>query len=235
MTSVDVPFRVLERAVYVPAAETLVLADLHLGRAATSSVEAPVDGGGDAIDRLEALLERVAPETVAIAGDLLHSFSRIPRGVEKSIASLSSAVDRAGADLVVTPGNHDAMLESAYGGEVAVEYRLEDGETVVLHGHEPPEADASRYVLGHDHPALSIEGRKRPCLLYGPGTYDGSDVVVLPAFTRLAPGSTVNGMAGRDFQTPLVTDADALYPAVRDAEAGETLWFPPLGELRRLL
>ncbi|MCU4741419.1 metallophosphoesterase [Halobacteria archaeon AArc-m2/3/4] len=239
MTDVDVslPFTPLERAVYVPDAATLVLADTHFGRGEAANVEAPLGDGTDVIERLRELLERCGPEleTVVVAGDLLHSFSRVPRGVEESLSSFVAAV--ADATLVVTPGNHDTMLESveAYDGETVPEYRLADGETVVCHGHEPPEASAERYVVGHDHPALSIEGRKRPCFLYGPDAYDGADVLVLPAFTRIAPGSTVNGMRGRDFQSPLVVDADVFHPGVRDDTAGETLWFPPLGECRRLL
>ena len=50
-----------------------------------------------------------------------------------------------------------------------------------------------------------------------------------------AAGTTVNGMSGRDFQSPLVRTADVFHPAVRDDSSGKTLWFPPLGELRQLL
>lgn len=234
---VDVPFSPLERAAYVPAADALLLADLHLGRAEASNVDAPIDDGADVRERLAALLERTGADAVVVAGDLLHSFDRVPHGVARDLSALESAVDEAGADLIVTPGNHDAMLESAFDGETAAEYRLADGETVVCHGHEDPmsHTDAPLYVVGHDHPALSIEGRKRPCFLYGPGVYDGSDVLVLPAFTRLAGGATVNGMRTRDFQSPLVTDADAFYPAVWDGEREESLWFPPLGKCRHLL
>ncbi|QLG50346.1 metallophosphoesterase [Natrinema halophilum] len=232
---VDVPFSVHDRAVSVPAAETLVLSDVHLGKAAASSVDAPIDDGADSVERLSGLLEATDPATVVVAGDLLHSFSRLPSGVERDLGRLVDAVDAAGADLVVTPGNHDAMLERAFDGETATEYRLTDGETVVCHGHDRPDASAERYVIGHDHPALSVDGRKHPCVLYGPDAYEGAAVLVLPAFTRLAAGATVNGMFGRDFQSPLVRTADAFYPAISDGSSGETLWFPPLGELRRLL
>jgi metallophosphoesterase superfamily enzyme len=113
------------------------------------------------------------------------------------------------------------------------EYRL--GETVVLHGHADPESEADRYVLGHDHPAIEIEGKRHPCLLYGPDAFRGADVVMLPAFNRLAPGSTVNGMLSSDFQSAVVTDADLLRPVVWDSESEEMLSFPPLGEFRRML
>lgn len=223
-----------DRAVYVPAGNAVVIADVHLGRDAASRVEAPLGGGRDAIDRLEALFEGTDPAEVVVAGDLLHSFDRLPRDVEDDLAAFLETIEDAGARPVVVSGNHDTMLPETYGGEIHAEYRLADGETVVAHGHEIPELPAERYVVGHDHPALSIDGRKRPCFLYGPGVREGSDVLMLPSFTRLAPGSTVNRMSGRDFQSPLVSDAGSWNPGVRDGN-GETLWFPPLEKCRRLL
>ncbi|WP_049922876.1 metallophosphoesterase [Halopiger djelfimassiliensis] len=234
-TPVDLPVTPRNRAVFVPGADALVVADVHLGRAAASNVDAPLDDGDAVRRRLEPLLGETDPQTVVVAGDLLHSFQRVPRGLEDDLSALESVVAEAGASLVVTPGNHDTMLSSVFDGETAAEYRLADGETVVCHGHEPPTTDATRYLVGHDHPALSVEGRKLPCFLYGPNAYDGADVVMLPAFTQLAGGATVNGMRARDFQSPLVEDADAFHPAVWDDSSGETLWFPPLGECRRLL
>ncbi|ELY60786.1 metallophosphoesterase [Natronolimnohabitans innermongolicus] len=241
MTDVDLPVSPVERALYVPGADALVVADVHLGRAADSRIDAPIDDGTDVRERLADLLSRTAPRTVVVAGDLLHSFRRLPRGVEDDLAALEDCVADAGADLVVTPGNHDPLLESVFDGETAPAYRLADDETVVCHGHERPEldadadADVTRYVVGHDHPALSVDGRTVPCFLYGPNAYAGADVIVLPAFTTLAAGATVNGMRTRDFQSPLVTDADAFHPAVWDDSSGEPLWFPALGECRRLL
>ena len=243
VTDIELPVSPIERALFVPGADALVLADLHLGKAADSRIEAPIDDGGDVRARLESLLAWTDPETVVVAGDLLHSFNRVPRGVERDLAALESVVDEADADLVVTPGNHDMMLEDVFDGETASEYRLDDDETVVCHGHERPAlederesgAAIQRYIVGHDHPALSVDGRKLPCFLYGPDGYAGSDVIMLPAFTTLAAGATVNGMFARDFQSPFVSDANRFHPAVWDDSSDEALWFPPLGECRQLL
>lgn len=232
---VTTEFTPASRSVYVPDADALVLADLHLGKAAASSVDAPLEAGEDSISRLDQRLAACNPSTVVIAGDLLDSFDGIPRGVESDLDEIRDLVAESGASLVVTPGNHDTMLEEVYDGTAPEEYRLEDGETVVCHGHDAPESTAERYIIGHDHPAISIDGRKLPCYLYGPGAYDGADVLICPAFTRLARGATVNGMRGRHFQSPLVPDSDGFHPAVRDEAGAETLWFPPLGECRHLL
>ncbi|NHN47600.1 metallophosphoesterase [Halostella sp. JP-L12] len=227
--------RLRDRACFLPAADALVLSDLHVGKAAASNVEFPLGERTDLSERLAVLIDEFDPAEVVLAGDLLEAFDYVPHGVEETVDRLAATVRDAGADLVVTPGNHDGLLDAVYDGSAPAEHRLADGETVVCHGHEAPETDADRYVVGHDHPAIEIEGKKRPCYLVGPGVYCGADVVMLPAFTRLAAGVTVNGMRASDFASPLVTDPDAFRPVVWDEDAGEPLEFPPLGELRSFL
>ena len=221
-----------DRAVRID--ETLVLADLHLGRAATSAVEAPIADGEDAVARLGELLETTNPDTVVLAGDVLHAFDTIPSAVEPQLAELGQRVTGANAELVVVAGNHDTMLDRIRDGSIADHYRL-DERTVVVHGHERPAIEAERYVLGHDHPAIEIEGQRRPCFLQGPAGPDGREVLVLPAFNRFAAGVPVNGMDASDFQSPLVVAADPLEPVVRDERANETLRFPSLGSFRHRL
>ncbi|WP_262176584.1 metallophosphoesterase [Haloarcula laminariae] len=213
--------------------DTVVVADCHVGRGTGGELEFPVGSGSDMVERFRDLLERHDPEEVVVAGDLLHSFRTVPRTVGDTVAGLQAAARDAGARLVVTPGNHDTMLDSVWDGPTAREYRV--GDTLVLHGHEAPEGDADRYVVGHDHPTIEIEGQRRPCYLVGEGQYRGSDVVMLPSFNRLNAGVRVNDMSATEFQSPLVTDADRLAPVVWDEGAREQREFPPLGEFRRML
>ena len=212
--------------------DTLVLADLHVGKG-SSNLELPVGDSTDVLDRLSGLLSRHDPETVVVAGDLLHSFSTVPHTVEDTLEGLRKRCRDHGAPPVVTPGNHDAMLDSVWDGATTREY--EAGDTVILHGHEPPETDAERYVVGHDHPTIEIEGQRRPCYLVGEAAHDGADVVMLPAFNRLLAGVRVNEMRATEFMSPLIRDADQFRPLVWDETAREVLDFPPLGEFRRML
>ncbi len=213
--------------------ETLVLADLHVGRGTGGNLEFPVGSGSDMVERVRSLVDRHDPATVVVAGDLLHSFRTVPRTVERTVEGLQAACRDEGARLVVTPGNHDTMLDSVWDGPTEREFRV--GDTVVLHGHEAPEQDAARYVVGHDHPTIEIEGQRRPCYLVGPAQYGDGEVVMLPSFNKLNAGVVVNRMSARDFQSPLVTDADRLEPVVWDESGRETLSFPALGEFRRML
>jgi putative SbcD/Mre11-related phosphoesterase len=213
--------------------DTLVLADLHVGRGASSTLELPVGEGAEMVERFGALCERFDPAEVVVAGDLLHSFQTVPGPVEETLEGLRDVARDAGARVVVTPGNHDTLLDAVWSGPTAEEYRL--GETVVCHGHVEPAADAERYVIGHDHPTITIEGQRRHCFLTGEGVYDGADVLMLPTFNRLIRGVEINGMHAADFMSPLVTDADALAPVVWDEATGESLTFPSLGQFRHRL
>ncbi|MEA5386470.1 metallophosphoesterase [Haloarculaceae archaeon H-GB11] len=219
-----------DRAVYADG--TLVVADLHLGREAAASVQVPVGGDEDVLDRLDDLVSRFDPEEVVLAGDVLHSFGSVPDAVGETVADLHDRIEAAGARPVVTPGNHDVHLDAVWKGATADAYRI--GDAVICHGHERPSLDADAVVVGHDHPALAVEGQKRPCFLRGPAA-GFREVVMLPAFDRLASGVVVNEMRGGAFQSPVIDDADALCPVVWDTEANQALEFPALATFRKLL
>jgi hypothetical protein len=228
----DLSFR--DRAAFLPGPGVLVVADVHVGRDEASGVEFPLGERADLRERLEELLAHYHPDEVVVAGDVLHSFSQVSHAVEASLHELVACCRDAGARPVLVAGNHDTVLAEVWDGPVHDSYRPDDG-TVVCHGHEEVDESAERYVVGHDHPAIEIEGQRRPCYLFGEGVYRGADVLMLPAFNRLAAGVPVNGMCTADFQSPFVTDVDAFCPIVYDEYSHETLRFPPLGEFRGML
>lgn len=228
--SLPTEFSLREHAAYFSAFDALVLADLHVGRGAASDVEFPVGERAHLRDRLESLLDAFEVETVVFAGDVLQRHDYVPDVARETLEALVAVVDDAGAEVVATPGNHDPQLPGVLDAPTPATHSL--GDVVVCHGHEPPATGGSLYVVGHDHPAIEIAGRKRPAYLYGVDAYRGGDVLMLPAFTDLAAGVTVNRMYASDFASPFVADADAFRPVVRDADADETLWFPRLAELR---
>lgn len=228
MSQTSLPFRPHDRAVLLPGADALVLADLHLGRGEEAAVALPLTGS--VVERLTGLVSRLEPTTVVLAGDVVHSFAGPSAAVVEAFEALRGAVGN--ARLRVVSGNHDTRL-----GELCdpVEcQRLTDG-TVVCHGHEDPGVAADRYVIGHDHPAIEIEGKRRPCYLYGEAVYRGADVIALPAFNPLARGTTVNRLRNGDPASPFLADLGAFSPVVRDSEVEETYVFPALSASRAYL
>lgn len=225
-----------DRAAYLPDADALLCADLHLGRAASGRVQLPLGQLTRIPERIRTLAGRFEPATIVLAGDILHAFDSIPAGVPAAIDAIEETATATGAELAFVRGNHDTMLPQVVEQEIHETLTLEDG-TVVCHGHQQPERTATRFIIGHDHPAIVIEGTRRPCYLHGPGPAGTapSSVFVLPAFTPLASGLTVNGADSDAFQSPLIEDVGAFRVAVRDDDAKETLWFPPLAEFREQL
>jgi putative SbcD/Mre11-related phosphoesterase len=232
---VDVTYR--DRAALL--GDVLVCADLHVGKAAAANVSLPLGERDHLVDRVAALCDRYDPETVVFAGDLLHSFDRVASAAEETVTALETTVRDAGATPLVTPGNHDAMLDVVWSGPTAHEFEVEtdEGRAVVCHGHLEPETEADLYVVGHDHPTITIEGRKWHCYLYGHGVYEGADLLVLPAFSHLIEGVSINRRYGGTATTnsPLIGDLDQCRPIVWDDESEEIREFPPLGEFRDLL
>ena len=226
--------------------ETLVLADLHVGKARAANVDLPLGERDHLVERFETLLSDLAPEEVVLAGDVLHSFDRVPTAAQETLTALTRTARAAGSRLVVVRGNHDTMLSSLWSGTVHDEYELSGvggvgpdggpGTVLVCHGHAEPAGRADCYVVGHDHPTLTVEGQKWHCYLYAEAAYQGGDVLMLPAFSHLLEGVSLNRRFGTtSLMSPLVTDLERFRPVVRDEAADETREFPPLGEFRELL
>lgn len=234
-TAASEPFGVFrDRAVYLPDAEALVAADLHLGKTDASAVDAPLEEGPAIVDRLSGLMARFEPATVVLGGDVLHSFDAVPRSARRALTALAERASAAGASLVVCEGNHDVQLAPLTDADPTPSHELADG-TVVCHGHRRPTATGRRYVIGHDHPVIEIQGRRRPCALYGPDADSGADVLALPAFNPAVRGTAVNRWAPGDPLSPFLADVSAFRPVVWDGGAEESLVFPALGSLEPYL
>lgn len=236
--------RIRDRAAYLQRAETLVCADLHVGREECAGVEFPLGEREDLCERLDALCVRFDPARVVFAGDVLHSFSGPSIAARRTLESLAEIVADHDAMLTIIEGNHDTALSDVWDRSTVSAIELEaEPNTLITHGHTVPDypstasssADSNRVVIGHDHPAIEIEGVRHPCYLSGTDQRHGASLFVLPAFNRLAPGVVVNNADASALRSPYVTNVGGLSPIVYDPDTDEALRFPPLSELRRML
>lgn len=171
-----------ERALFWPDRRTLVVADLHLGKAAafrSEGVPVPAGTTRESLARLDRALDATGARRLICLGDFLHSRAgRTPA----TLGALEAWRERhPDLEVVVVRGNHDRHAGDPP-SSLAIGMVTEPcSEGPFLLCHEPV-AHAAGYVLaGHVHPAVRLLGRGRerlrlPCFAFG------AHVGLLPAF-----------------------------------------------------
>lgn len=193
------------RAAYLPATATLLIADLHLGKAATfRSQGIPVPEGSAARDlaRLVALVAATQAGRLLILGDLFHARSGCTAEV---FAEFSAARSRfAGTEVLLVAGNHDRSIGRLPQG-IGIDSVLRTLDEPPFHFvHEPgtplpePDRDEPFTIAGHLHPTLAIRAPSGEriadrCFYAEPG------LLVLPAFGSFTGGHRVSPTERRQF------------------------------------
>jgi DNA ligase-associated metallophosphoesterase len=172
-----------ERAVYWPARKSLLVADFHLGKAATfrrAGIPLPPGTTSENVERLGRAIDRTGATNVVFLGDFLHAKRGRAENTFTRFAKWREA--RAGVELTIVRGNHDRKA-----GDPPDEWRvrcIEAGERVgpFVMNHEPGVARGGGYALaGHIHPAVRLSGcgdesLRLPCFWFS------ARYGVLPAF-----------------------------------------------------
>jgi len=190
------------RAAFLPASRTLLVCDLHLGKAVTfrkAGIPVPEGSAQADLDRLERLVHETRAARLLILGDLFHAQA----GCTPTVLAEFSAVRRrfAGTFVVLVIGNHDRALGSVP-STVGIDSCLRTLDEPPFHFvHEPAtglaEPDRTAFtVAGHLHPRLSIVGPggdrvAERCFVAEEG------LLVLPAFGSFTGGHRVDPAPGR--------------------------------------
>lgn len=189
------------RAAWLPATQTLLVADLHLGKAATfRQAGIPVPEGSAQADlaRLEQLVAERRPRRLIILGDLFHARSGCTERVFEEFAAVRARM--AATEVLLVVGNHDrsvGRLPATLGIDSC--FRTLD-EPPFHFVHEPatdlPEPDRTAFTIaGHLHPTLSI-GAPGGDRIAERCFVAQDDVLVLPAFGSFTGGHRVEPEPG---------------------------------------
>jgi DNA ligase-associated metallophosphoesterase len=203
-----------ERAAFVPAEATLLVADAHFGKSASfRALGVPVPRGTttENLARLTGLIARLGVRRLVFLGDFLHS--RHGRAAA-TLAALEAWRDtHRTIEMMLVRGNHDdrAGDPPASLGFAVVDEPFALGSFALC--HHPQARDDGSYVLaGHLHPAIRLSGRidsvRLPCFWFGPQTG------VLPAFGSFTGGHAIAPVAG-DQVYAVVDDAVVAVPGSR--------------------
>jgi len=191
-------------ALFWPAQEALLVADLHLEKASWYAREGQFLPPYDSMATLTALADEVRRTGAArlfCLGDSFHDrfgCDRLPADARALLTSLTAELD-----WVWILGNHDPGFADHCGGRLVEE--LQVGGLILR--HEADRADPRPELSGHFHPKLRLEvrGRRvaRRCFV-------ASDTkLILPAFGSLTGGLDANHP---EIMRNMGTGASALVP-----------------------
>lgn len=185
-----------QKAIYWPEKKTLILADVHLGKAGhfrKAGIPTPSAIHHDDLAELTHLIAVTQTAQVLILGDLFHSEHNREWQDFEHFLTRQKAIS-----FTLIKGNHDILPEAAYEKENLL---IAEESLVIppfLFTHQPafhlPQMAASlpqpdiKYqkfynLCGHVHPGIGIQGRaglnfKIPCFFFS------KSVGILPAFGR---------------------------------------------------
>ncbi|MFO1324010.1 MAG: ligase-associated DNA damage response endonuclease PdeM [Burkholderiales bacterium] len=171
-----------ERALHWPAASTLFVADVHLGKAAAFRAGGvPLPRGGTQADlaRLSALLAWTSARRLVVLGDFLHAAAGRVAALDAAFRAWRAA--HAGIELTLVRGNHDDRA-----GDPPADWHVDvvpepHPLAPFLACHEPVAPTTGYALCGHLHPGVHLtsagDGSARlPCFVLGVRR------AILPAF-----------------------------------------------------
>ena len=179
-----------EAALYWPAQQALLVADLHFEKAswyARFGQFLPPHDSAATLDLIEALVARTGATRLWSLGDSFHDAEGAARLDASARARLAALTGR--LDWIWITGNHDPDPPTHLGGQVSMEFAL--GPITFRHIAKP-QANMGE-VSGHYHPKarVSVRGQylSAPCFIT-----DGKKLI-LPAFGAYTGGLDVTDPA----------------------------------------
>lgn len=186
-----------DRALYWPAGEALLVADIHFGKAAAyRALGQPVPRGTTTsnLQRLDALLAQYRCRQLIFLGDFLHA--RQSHAPATLVALHAWRERHAGLDVLLIRGNHD---RSAGDPPPTLDIRVV-AEPCLLGPfalqHEPTPHPSHHVLAGHVHPVCVLRGRGRQRLRLPCFSLEERSTL-LPAFGAFTGGMQVGAQPGR--------------------------------------
>jgi DNA ligase-associated metallophosphoesterase len=218
-----------ERALYWPGTSTLVVADLHWGKASTfraAGIPIPIGTTSDDLARLDSALQRTRARRMVVLGDLFHA--KAGRIASHTLAELRRWRSLAGTfEILLVRSNHDR-----HAGDPPKDLQINcvNAPAFVppfIFRHEPLDQEGAYGLAGHVHPALTLVGRglqreSLPCFLVG------QHGMILPAFGSFTGSGVVQpGPGDRAF---VVAD-DEVMEVTEPVDLGPTAYPTLLHEM----
>jgi DNA ligase-associated metallophosphoesterase len=169
-----------QKALYWHDTQTLIVADVHLGKAShfrKNGMAIPLESGLEDLQQLDFLLKLYTPKRLLILGDLFHSDYNQEWEYFGALRKKHTAVD-----FHLVRGNHDILKKhhySTYDIELHANV-LKENDFIFSHDLIPLQENQF-IVSGHIHPGFVLNGRGRQRITL-PCFYKKKNTLLMPAF-----------------------------------------------------
>jgi DNA ligase-associated metallophosphoesterase len=172
-----------ERCLYWEDQQTLILSDMHIGKAAhfrKAGIAIPQQIFQEDLLRLFQQVHFFSPKRIIVTGDLFHSEANLEH---EWFSKWRSAL--AGVQLILVKGNHEILhnhlyeklgIEIVERGLIAAPFRF---------AHDLNDDSDEQFFLfsGHTHPGIKIAGKAKQSFVF-PCFYFTEAYCILPAFSK---------------------------------------------------
>jgi len=180
-----------QNAIFWPEENTLLVADLHLGKEhvfGRRGIAIPEGPSNATLNNLSTLLHNTGASDCVVLGDFFHD---TPRSNDSWLSAVSHFLDdHPNVTMQITAGNHDKQI-----GQSLIDSRLVWHNEPLYRGslvlqHEPGSDSRGHVLAGHLHPVVSI-GDKFQRTLRSRCFWHQPHCTVLPAFGQFTGGYQV--------------------------------------------
>jgi hypothetical protein len=230
-------------AIYINSLDTMVIADLHLGFegiAAEQGIFIPKVQFKKIIEDMKEIISRQKARRVLINGDIKHEFSDTSYHEFREISKFFELLTKNFEETIMIKGNHDnyiVRVTNKY--DVKLHDEIGIGDYFFIHGHKDRDLDdikEKNIVLAHEHPSIVLfteigVKEKMKCFLYG--NTQGKNVLIMPAFSYFAEGSSINQLPKNELLSLMLKKLDVdKMQVISILEKEKYLVFPEIKKLR---
>lgn len=187
-----------DRAIWWPREQSVIVADVHLGKdAAFRKAGFPVPSGGSEKDlrRLDELIAVTSARRLIVLGDFIHAKNSHQPELSEVVSRWRQS--HATVSMLLIRGNHDRSA-----GRLPVDWNIPETEEpfadsglILSHG---PRYDQPLPVLaGHVHPVVILNDHDRSTVRVPCFVFDESRCAILPAFGSFTGGHPMDRQEGR--------------------------------------
>ena len=172
-----------ERCLYWEDQQTLILSDMHIGKAAhfrKAGIAIPQQIFQEDLLRLFQQVHFFSPKRIIVTGDLFHSEANLEH---EWFSKWRSAL--AGVQLILVKGNHEILHNNLYEklGIEVVERELIAAPFRFAHDLNDDSDEQFFLFSGHTHPGIKIAGKAKQSFVF-PCFYFTEAYCILPAFSK---------------------------------------------------